>query len=456
MFRPLPILPNLIRRSRQDRCGTTARVHAGQHAWRYLIAFALLAACSNGNAPVSNLLKFPPVDLEPAGLPSYAIGDRFTFDNPEETWIVIAIADGLVTWRSSLGAERKTVFDPFVAPVAWSDKAGDAGTERLVTWRNSLFPLAGGKKSAHQSVRRPEGEVPAPVEWKCYSGNPRNVTTKAGTFPAYPVLCRRSDGLTVQSFYAPAVNAPLLITVRMRPAPAKTRELIGFTLAADGRVAAKSEVGLPMGWAQAAVATPHDLEQRPTTVAQRGAAAASAPEQAPVRNGQKTPSGSGAAPSIAARTPATSAPATPGEPIQPPQSKPSATPATRTAPNITSPNLETSTIAPPQIAIPTIAMPTTVMPKVAIGVPTRFGVQIASYQQAKNIGPGWLRFRGKLRPLLDDIKHTVERADLGGGKGVYHRLIAGRFAARADADAFCQSIRKHGVDCLVRSIASSS
>ena len=223
-------------------------------SWGVGCLLAILSACSNDDALIKTTAGYPPVEMQPSDLPSFAIGDSFTFDNPDETWTVSGIQDGLVIWRSSLGGSRKTVFAPFVPPIEWTAKGNAAGEERLTGWGDGLFPLKGGKKTEFRTRARMNGQADAtPFEWKCYSGNPRKVTVKAGAYAAYPLFCRRNDGLTMQSFYAPEVNAPLMITQRKRPAPAETRELVGFKLATGPRIGAAPAHGLPKGVAVAAV-----------------------------------------------------------------------------------------------------------------------------------------------------------------------------------------------------------
>ncbi|MPY74452.1 MAG: hypothetical protein GEU87_09325 [Alphaproteobacteria bacterium] len=396
------------------------------------------------------------MEMQPSDLPSFAIGDSFTFDNPDETWTVSGIQDGLVIWRSSLGGSRKTVFAPFVPPIEWTAKGNAAGEERLTGWGDGLFPLKGGKKTAFRTRARMNGEADAtPFEWKCYSGNPRKVTVKAGAYAAYPLFCRRNDGLTTQSFYAPEVNAPLMITQRKRPAPAETRELVGFKLATGPRIAATPAHGLPKGVALAAV-EPAARPAQPagTAVADAGGAPV-APSSAPSSTPASTPAS--ASPPAAALAPppqiahaaAQRPPAIAARPAAPVSS---GTPTIAPPPRIGPPAAAT----PPVIALAPPASATTpadkVEPRAASGptLSAGFGAQIASYQVPANVERGWVSLRQRHGPLLDSVGHVVRRVELGGGKGVFHRLLAGPFPARSSAEQLCRSIRSRGAGCIVQ------
>ena len=452
-------------------------------SWAACCAIVLLAACSNDDALIKTTAGYPPVELKPSDLPTFAVGDSFTFDNPTETWTVTAVQDGLVTWRSSLGGTRKTVFEPFMPPVEWAAADHTAGEEQLVAWGSGMFPLKAGLKTEFRTRAHRRGDAAAtPYEWKCYSGHPRKVTVEAGAYPAYPVFCRRSDGLTVQSFYAPEVNASLMTTRRKRPDAARKRELVAFKLAKGPRIAATAMQGLPKGVALAAVA-PSARPPQPAVTAVADARAAAPVTPPPATPPPATPPQIAQAPAPRAAAPATvpptiaprpapqpaiAAPAAPSQPAVPPKAaaapapravaasrKPAAptpTPAGSAAPTIAPPPL----IAPPAAAAPpAVALAPAATPKPKTGHPPAaggFGVQIASYRDADNVERGWVALRQRHTPLLNGLGHVVVPVDLGSGKGVYHRLIAGPFPARAAAEQLCQSIRGRGAACLVQRI----
>jgi SPOR domain len=466
----------------QTGCSGRQRVCVTALLYGLLVA---LYACAPEDELIKTSAGFPPVDIPVSAPPRYAVGDSFTYDNPGETWTVAVIEDGLVTWRSSLGTTRKTVFDPFVPPVEWTARGG-GGTERLTKWGEGLFPLAGGKKITFDSSQQ-SGTGPAtPYEWKCYSGKPRKVTVPAGAFAAYPVFCRRSDGLTEQSFYAPEVNAMLQVTKRKRPAPASTRELVEFKLAPGPRIAAKASPGLPEGWTLAAVQRPAPAPDGETPVAVASAPdipVTPNPDAVQIPEGRAMPPSSAqevsppaapavvlpAAPPVAtpkaqgsdvAAGPSIPAPPSLAPPViaPPPSIAPAVTDVPR--PNPTGPSSVPSstasrlpTIAPPPAAISTIAPPTPEQNGDRADKPAGFGVQLASFAQKAKARDAWPHFRRTLRPLLDDAPHLVRRVNLGPSKGVFHRLIAGPFDTREQARTLCRAIRDRGESCLVKRVS---
>jgi hypothetical protein len=456
---------------------------------------ALLAACSSEDALIKTTAGYPPVELKPSGLPTFAVGDSFTFDNPTETWTVTAVQDSLVTWRSSLGNTRKTVFEPFMPPVEWAAADRSAGEEQLTGWGAGLFPLKGGQKAEFRTRARRNGEANAtPYEWKCYSGNPRKVSVEAGAYAAYPVFCRRNDGFTIQSFYAPEVNASLMTTQRKRPGPVDKRELVAFQLAKGPRIAAATVHGVPAGVALAAVeSSVRPPQPAATAVADtRGSPPPESPPAAAPQVAQAPAPQIAAAAATAAPPPTPAAAATPTAPpprapsrtaqaakAPPPPPRPSILPAPLPAaapPIIVAPtaqqfaragNYPAAPAGPPTIASPRLMAPPTAASPSALAMaqpaatpepnPVQqraiaggFGVQIASYRDAGNVEPGWIALRQRHKPLLNGVSHVITPVDLGAGKGVYHRLIAGPFPARTTAEQLCRSIRVRGATCLVQ------
>lgn len=446
-------------------------------SWGAYCAITLLAACSNDDALIKTTAGYPPVELKPSDLPTFAVGDRFTFDNPTETWTVTAIQDGLVSWRSSLGGTRKTVFEPFMPPVEWTAADRTTGEEQLVAWGSGLFPLKAGLKTEFRTRAHRRGNGAAtPHEWKCYSGHPRKVTVEAGAYSAYPVFCRRNDGLTIQSFYAPEVNASLMTTRRKRPDAAHKRELVAFELAKGPRIAATAVHGLPKGVALAAVEQSARPPQPPTTalaaaqppaaspqIAQPQIAQAPAPHPAPSAAAPPTTAPRPAPQPAGTPPPAAARPAVPSAAAPAPTSRALAASGRPAAPSSTPAGAGMPTIAPPPlIAPPAAAAPTTVALAPAASPKPKaehrpaaggYGVQIASYRDADNVEPGWATLRQRHKPLLNGVGHVVVPVDLGSSKGIYHRLIAGPFPARTAAEELCRSIRGRGASCLVQPVS---
>ena len=56
----------------------------------------MVAACASPDPKSDPATRSLTAELPPAELPTYAKGDRFTYDNPEESWTVEGARKGLV------------------------------------------------------------------------------------------------------------------------------------------------------------------------------------------------------------------------------------------------------------------------------------------------------------------------------------------------------------------------
>ncbi len=74
--------------------------------------------------------------------------------------------------------------------------------------------------------------------------------------------------------------------------------------------------------------------------------------------------------------------------------------------------------------------------------------QLAALQSEAGVDPAWRRLASRAPDLFAHARLDVERADLG-ARGVYHRVRAGYFADRDNANRFCERIRRMGQDCIV-------
>jgi cell division septation protein DedD len=301
------------------------------------------------------------------------------------------------------------------------------------------------------------------------------------------VFCRRSDGLTEQSFYAPKVHAMLLITGRKRPAPATTRELVSYKLAPGARITAADVKGIPKGWALAALDRPAPEQETSPLTAVAAAEAIppistdTAPNSqgggivaptVPKIEGRPQPPPAATAPQhrpegqIVADTPSIPAPPAVAPPViaGPPSIAPPA-PASPTADRV-APPAPTNAEPVPSIAAPTMEHPPTIAagpikappatshptvghPPSTAAPSSGYGVQLASYSKSDSARTAWRTLQRQLKPLLDAVPFTIRRADLGPPKGVVHRVIAGPFPDRNQARALCRSIKARGGTCFV-------
>ena len=54
---------------------------------------------------------------------------------------------------------------------------------------------------------------------------------------------------------------------------------------------------------------------------------------------------------------------------------------------------------------------------------------------------GWTQLRRAHQSLLGNLQPEVSRVNLGAGKGVFFRLIAGPLASQAEADRICRELK---------------
>jgi tetratricopeptide (TPR) repeat protein len=77
----------------------------------------------------------------------------------------------------------------------------------------------------------------------------------------------------------------------------------------------------------------------------------------------------------------------------------------------------------------------------------RLRVQVASMKDASRTEAEWQRLKELYAPLLDDLDHQVQAADLGADKGVHHRVFAAPLT-QEQADRLCRELKKRKVWCV--------
>lgn len=78
-----------------------------------------------------------------------------------------------------------------------------------------------------------------------------------------------------------------------------------------------------------------------------------------------------------------------------------------------------------------------------------FQVQLSALRSHEQAETEWDRLRRRNSDLLENMKLSVVRADLGPGKGVFFRLRAGPLADEQAAQNLCQKLSERKVGCLV-------
>lgn len=98
-----------------------------------------------------------------------------------------------------------------------------------------------------------------------------------------------------------------------------------------------------------------------------------------------------------------------------------------------------STGGPSGAAVPQV--PVTAGAPLAGGGGPKPAVHIASYRSEDAATKGWAQLRRAHQPLLGNLQPEVSRVNLGAGKGVFFRLMAGPLPSQAEADRICRELK---------------
>lgn len=77
-----------------------------------------------------------------------------------------------------------------------------------------------------------------------------------------------------------------------------------------------------------------------------------------------------------------------------------------------------------------------------------FRIQLAAFRTADDAEAAWTALRGRHPELLEPLKLTIVRADLG-DKGIFYRVQAGPLADRAAAQSLCSRLQERNQACLI-------
>jgi len=175
--------------------------------------FALGAAALGLSACAGTV--FEPIDLADTEAPKLnhgiekplvAVGTRFTFTNPDETWEVVDHSGDYVVWRDNSGNELLTSYDPFLPAVQWSGPQ-ESGRREIRILEGGLFPIAEGKTVRFDV----EGHADRPpsvwrAEWSCAVQAKVEITVPAGKADTWPVLCNRNGREEFLFHYDPDIG----------------------------------------------------------------------------------------------------------------------------------------------------------------------------------------------------------------------------------------------------------
>mgnify|MGYP001326510091 CR=1 FL=1 len=107
-------------------------------------------------------------------------------------------------------------------------------------------------------------------------------------------------------------------------------------------------------------------------------------------------------------------------------------------------------------------------PKPAVAAPTKSesksapmlsgpqpAVHIASFRSRKAADRGWAQLRRAHRSILANLKPEIARVNLGRGKGVFYRLVAGPLKSDADVKRVCRQLKSRRQYCEPAFMAGS-
>ncbi len=128
--------------------------------------------------------------------------------------------------------------------------------------------------------------------------------------------------------------------------------------------------------------------------------------------------------------------------------------STETPPSSTPPAAETqapkeAAPAPPQETAKAEPTPPPPAPKaVPAATSGNYLIQLGAFGDDAGANRAWKTLQGKFGAVLGDLSPDIQTADLG-AKGVFHRLRAGPFSSRSEADAACAALKAQKQGCLV-------
>lgn len=428
-----------------------------------ILLMVAIAACSSPDTVTEERTDALPTQLPAAEIPTYAKGDRYIYDNPYEVWTIVRIQEGMVTWQSSLGETRQTMFDPLLPPVGWRKSDSSGGNRQILEWSGGLFPLKSGNKLTYKSAVQVDGSAGhALFVWNCYAGNPRLLTVPAGDFATVPVYCRRSDGQKLQTYYAPALHNAASLVLTTPDGRETTRNLLSFEPGAGARVAGPRSESLPGGWSAAAIADWSSdgsglPRVRPERVADANPPIGLAGPTDRSRNADELPPAETAPQrhllallgGRQATRPAAAAPHTDKEAAPPAPSEGQADGTAATAiPKIKAPAAPTP--RKPAGAVIAAATPAgESAPVEQRAKAARYGAHVGSFSTKAGAERAWETF-GKTSKVLETVEtHTVLPINFGAPRGVLYRLFAGPTTSISDAKELCAAIKGEGAYCRV-------
>lgn len=189
------------------------------------------------------------VELPPADLPTYRVGDTFIYSDGREERVV-AVRGDAVEWTTG-GGFRYTASRDFSKPrTSW--KSDDVIGERgILSSGDGLWPLETGNWNrirVRENLVYSDGRPPRDRvrEWGCRVSGTQELQVKIGTFPVYEITCRRYGSkravTTRRWYYAPEIGHFVRYEVQNhRRGTTSTRDLVAVRPGSGGQADASQQ-----------------------------------------------------------------------------------------------------------------------------------------------------------------------------------------------------------------------
>ena len=386
----------------------------------------------------------------------YAIGDTFTYNNPQTTWQITDIIGDRLLWESELGERMETSTNPFLPAFAWESQRYGRGRRSITEIRGSLFPLRKGKTMKFVENATFDGERKS-LSWRCVVGNKEETNTPAGIFDTFAILCQRINGEALIYKYSPALARVVEFqTPGLGLAPLIKRSLISYnssagvvyqqTRSADGILRPINPLPLEAGEQPTTPYIPELAPITPLPFAQPPADFfAPQTDSKPQQTLSEKPSSSmlkrileeelrkqnlQQAPVLPQFAPAPS----PAEPAQKPESEPAKSEPPESTKEPTTESNATST----QPAQPTQPDSSETKPPPAN---TSSAVRLGEYASLSQARQEWQKFSDEFSTLFSGRRYDIIRRN-DEAQGIVYALYAHPYINNEAAQDVCDSIRK--------------
>lgn len=350
--------------------------------------------------------------------PSFVPGDRFAFNNPDVVWEVVAVEDGVITWRADNGDMQKTSANPLLPALEWASVGQGRGKRLITDMTEDFFPLRVGKEVAFRStVSTDKPPYAWEFDWTCKVDGVAKMKVGLGEFDTYRILCGRQRPDELTFYYAPEIGHYVQLVAASRDGSGvEQRTLTAYMRVSPLPVVAMAEKRAQGGAGWETIPTGAMADQ-PAKVASEEMAEGRDPTE-PVF--------------VSELGMMASEPVVPRAGTQPPSS-----------------GLSSDGDAMMKNASAGGAAGAATAGGAAGAVAAGgLGVHIASYKNPDNTESGWKQALAQNPAVLEGTRPVVRRVDLG-TKGIFYRLHAGPIASKTQAETMCRAIKSRGGYCAV-------